>query len=115
MTLRGVLSALGRRWYFVLVGLLITAGGAWAALSITPPQYAARGLILLLFFASPMGMMVSLSFQVKGAEGASLTNYQRFFTDAEEDVSLIIGDASWEVIIPDEDSEPTPKEDGYAD
>lgn len=48
MTLRGVLSALGRRWYFVLVGLLITAGGAWAALSITPPQYAARGLILLL-------------------------------------------------------------------
>lgn len=48
MTLNGVLGALGRRWYFVLVGLLITAAAAWVALSITPPQYAARGLILLL-------------------------------------------------------------------
>lgn len=39
------------------------------------------GLILLLFFAIPMGMMVGLSFQSKGAEGASLANYGRFFTD----------------------------------
>lgn len=48
MTLKGVLSALGRRWYFVLVGLLITVGAAWVAFSVMPPQYAARGLILLL-------------------------------------------------------------------
>ncbi|MGA7147679.1 MAG: hypothetical protein WBX17_04215 [Microbacterium sp.] len=48
MTLKGVLSALGRRWYLVLIGLLITAGAAWFAFSVTPAQYAARGLILLL-------------------------------------------------------------------
>ncbi|MBW4652571.1 MAG: ABC transporter permease [Kaiparowitsia implicata GSE-PSE-MK54-09C] len=39
------------------------------------------GLILLLFFAIPMGMMMGLSFQPKGAEAASLANYGRFFTD----------------------------------
>lgn len=39
------------------------------------------GLILLLFFAIPMGMMVGLSFQPKGASGTSIANYQRFFTD----------------------------------
>ncbi|MDB5536760.1 MAG: spermidine/putrescine transporter permease protein [Devosia sp.] len=39
------------------------------------------GLILLLFFAIPMGMMVGLSFQPKGALGASLANYERFFND----------------------------------
>lgn len=39
------------------------------------------GLILMLFFAIPMGMMVGLSFQPKGASGASLANYGRFFTD----------------------------------
>ncbi|WP_354043806.1 ABC transporter permease [Devosia sp. UYZn731] len=38
-------------------------------------------LILLLFFAIPMGMMVGLSFQPKGASGASLANYERFFND----------------------------------
>ena len=39
------------------------------------------GLILMVFFAIPMGMMMGLSFQPKGAEGASLANYGRFFTD----------------------------------
>jgi putative spermidine/putrescine transport system permease protein len=38
-------------------------------------------LILMLFFAIPMGMMVGLSFQPKGVPGASLANYERFFTD----------------------------------
>ena len=38
-------------------------------------------LILMLFFAIPMGMMVGLSFQPKGAAGASLASYERFFTD----------------------------------
>jgi putative spermidine/putrescine transport system permease protein len=39
------------------------------------------GLILLVFFAIPMGMMVGLSFQPKGAAGPSLASYERFFTD----------------------------------
>lgn len=45
-------------------------------LPLLPP-----GLILMVFFAIPMGMMMGLSFQPKGASGASLANYGRFFTD----------------------------------
>jgi putative spermidine/putrescine transport system permease protein len=45
-------------------------------LPLLPP-----GFILLLFFAIPMGMMMGLSFQPKGALGASAANYERFFTD----------------------------------
>jgi putative spermidine/putrescine transport system permease protein len=39
------------------------------------------GLILMVFFAIPMGMMVGLSFQPKDVSGVSLASYQRFFTD----------------------------------
>ncbi|HTN60532.1 MAG TPA: ABC transporter permease [Devosia sp.] len=39
------------------------------------------GVILLVFFAIPMGMMVGLSFQPKRASSPSLANYARFFTD----------------------------------
>lgn len=54
---------------------------AWASqlrqyVPILPPI-----LLLLIFFAVPMGMMVGLSFQPKGATGASAESYQRFFTD----------------------------------
>lgn len=45
-------------------------------LPLLPPS-----LILLLFFAIPMGMMIGLSFQPKGADSASLASYERFFTD----------------------------------
>lgn len=38
-------------------------------------------LVLLLFFAIPMGMMVGLSFQANAALGPSLASYERFFTD----------------------------------
>jgi type VI secretion system secreted protein VgrG len=36
----------------------------------------------------------------------------RVFTDTSEDLTVIVGDASWEVIVPDE-SEPSPKGDVY--
>ncbi|WP_295122199.1 hypothetical protein [uncultured Leifsonia sp.] len=45
---RDVLRALGRRWYVLVAGLLITAGLAVGAYRITPPNYTASGLILLL-------------------------------------------------------------------
>lgn len=63
------------------------------ALQIEPgrPKWASRlrpyipllppGLILLLFFSLPMGMMLGLSVQPNQAAGVSLANYQRFFTD----------------------------------
>ena len=43
-----VIRALGRRWYVVLVGLLLTAGLVFGAYKASPPEYNARALVLLL-------------------------------------------------------------------
>lgn len=43
-----VMRALGRRWYVIAVGLLMTIGLAYGAYATTPPEYTARGLVLLL-------------------------------------------------------------------
>ncbi|MCT9818990.1 hypothetical protein N3K63_01680 [Microbacterium sp. W1N] len=43
-----VFRALGRRWYVVVVGLLMTGALAYGAYTLTPTQYTSRGLILLL-------------------------------------------------------------------
>lgn len=48
MGLREVLGALGRRWYILFIGLALTAGGAWYVPQVSPPDYTARGLVLLL-------------------------------------------------------------------
>ncbi|WP_158866141.1 hypothetical protein [Leifsonia sp. AG29] len=45
---RDVIRALGRRWYVIVVGLLVTVGLAWGAYRITPPTYTSSALILLL-------------------------------------------------------------------
>ncbi|UXN67906.1 ABC transporter permease (plasmid) [Devosia neptuniae] len=45
-------------------------------LPLLPPT-----LLLLVFFAIPMGMMVGLSFHPQGGSTASLASYERFFTD----------------------------------
>ncbi|SIN90827.1 hypothetical protein SAMN05443544_1785 [Agromyces cerinus subsp. cerinus] len=42
------LRAMGRRWYVLIVGLIATAGLGYAAVAMTPPEYTARGLVLLL-------------------------------------------------------------------
>lgn len=45
---RDVLVALGRRWYIVVLGFALTAGAAWYVYDANPPEYSARGLVLLL-------------------------------------------------------------------
>jgi putative spermidine/putrescine transport system permease protein len=45
-------------------------------LPLFPPS-----LILLIFFAIPMGMMIGLSFQQQGSTVPTLATYQRFFSD----------------------------------
>ena len=44
----GVLRALGRRWYVVALGLVLTAAATWVVLSASPPDHSARALVLLL-------------------------------------------------------------------
>lgn len=48
MAFSRVIGALKRRWYIVVVGLIVTGGIAWAVPQISPPEYTARGLVLLL-------------------------------------------------------------------
>lgn len=48
MTFGGLLGALRRRWYIVLVGVLATAGLGVGVFTVVPTEYTARGLILLL-------------------------------------------------------------------
>ncbi|WP_426516468.1 hypothetical protein ACPPVQ_17870 [Diaminobutyricibacter sp. McL0618] len=52
---RDVMRALGRRWYVLVAGLLMTVGLAYGAYQITPPNYTASGLVLLLPSTSAVG------------------------------------------------------------
>ncbi|NEN04798.1 hypothetical protein G3T36_02840 [Diaminobutyricibacter tongyongensis] len=53
---RDVIRALGRRWYVLVAGLLMTAGLAYGAYRIAPPSYTASGLVLLLPSTSTVGL-----------------------------------------------------------
>ena len=48
MGIREIFGALGRRWYVVALGVLLTLGAGWQVYQITPPEYTARSLTLLL-------------------------------------------------------------------
>jgi len=50
-----VIRALGRRWYVVLIGAIATAALTVGAYVTTPPEYNARGLVLLLPAPSVVG------------------------------------------------------------
>ncbi len=43
-----VFRVIARRWYVVLLGLLLTAGLAFGAMLTTPSEFKSRALILLL-------------------------------------------------------------------
>ena len=63
-----VLRALGRRWYVVIVGLLATGGLAYGALVTSPPEYHARGLVLLLPSQAAVGKGGNPFLQLSGLE-----------------------------------------------
>jgi hypothetical protein len=50
-----VIRVLGRRWYFVVLGAMLTAGLAVAAYISTPAEYNARALVVLLPSGSAVG------------------------------------------------------------
>ena len=63
-----VLRALGRRWYVVLVGLLLTAGMVYGAYKASPPEYNARALVLLLPSQAEVGKRGNPFLQLTGLE-----------------------------------------------
>ena len=52
---RDVMRALGRRWYVLVAGLLMTVGLAYGAYQVTPANYTASSLVLLLPSTSAVG------------------------------------------------------------
>ncbi|MFI2753389.1 hypothetical protein ACGIF2_08140 [Cellulomonas sp. P22] len=48
MEITALVAALLRRWYVVVLGLLVTAGLGFAAFTAAPPTYSAAGSVLLL-------------------------------------------------------------------
>lgn len=48
MVLSDVLGPIRRRWYILLVGLILAATAGWATALAAPAQYTARGLVILL-------------------------------------------------------------------
>jgi hypothetical protein len=50
------MRAIRRRWYVVLVGLVATGMLGYAAYAVSPPEYKARGLVVLLPSASTVGL-----------------------------------------------------------
>lgn len=48
MSFTSLLDALMRRWYIVLVGVVLTGALGWGAAMITPVEYSARGLVMLV-------------------------------------------------------------------
>lgn len=48
MSFASLLGAIARRWHIVALGLLLTGGLAFWAASVAPPQYAARGLVMVM-------------------------------------------------------------------
>lgn len=48
MSWRDMFAALARRWYVVLLGFMLTAGLVALVPKVAPPEYTARGLVLLL-------------------------------------------------------------------
>lgn len=48
MGIQEIFGAMGRRWYVVVVGVLVTLGAGWQIYQSTPPEYTARSLVLFL-------------------------------------------------------------------
>ena len=63
-----VMRALGRRWYVVLAGLLLTAGLVFGAYKASPPEYNARALVLVIPSKAGLGKGGNPLLQLTGLE-----------------------------------------------
>ena len=97
-----VLRALARRWYVVLVGLLLTSGLAFGAFRASPPDYYARGLVLLLPSQSAVGKGGNPFLQLSGLEQPAGILVAYFSSaPAREEVQALSPTAEYQVGIED--------------
>lgn len=95
-----VIRALKRRWYVLIAGLLLTAGLAYGAYSSTPPEYTARGLVLLLPSQASVGTGGNPFLNLSGLEQpASIVAAYFASTTARDDIAQRAPDADFEVLI----------------
>ncbi len=95
-----VLRTLGRRWYVVLVGLLLTAGMVFGASAASPPKYDARALVLLLPSKADVGRGGNPLLQLSGLEQpASILAAYFSSAPARDDVAQLSSTAEYEVAI----------------
>ena len=97
-----VLRALGRRWYVVVIGLLLTAGLVFGAYRASPPEYNARALVLLLPPRADVGKGGNPFLLLSGLEQpAGILAAYFSSANARSDVEAISPTAEYEVGIDD--------------
>lgn len=95
-----VMRAIGRRWYVALVGLILTAGLVFGAYTVSPPEYNARALVLLLPSKTDVGPGGNPFLQLSGLEQpASILAAYFSSAPSREDVKAQASTASYEVAL----------------
>lgn len=96
--LLNVIRVIARRWYVVLLGLLLTAGLAFGAMLTTPAEFKSRALLLLLPSEEAVGEGGNPFLALSGLEQpASLVTAYFTSTAAQEAVAERSGTASYVV------------------
>lgn len=99
MVLRDVASALRRRWYLTVVGLLATAGLCLVTMRLVPPTYEATASVVLLPPASSVAAGGNPYLQLGGLEQvADVTARALSSQDAVARVAGMAPDGTYEVI-----------------
>jgi hypothetical protein len=97
-----VMRALGRRWYVVLAGLLLTAGLVFGAYKANPPEYNARALVLAIPSKASLGKGGNPLLQLSGLEQpASIVSAYFASEPALAEVARLSPTAEFEVALDD--------------
>ncbi|MGJ0391048.1 hypothetical protein [Microbacterium sp. CGR1] len=106
MGIQEIFGALGRRWYVVVVGVLVTLGAGWQLYQTTPPEYTARSLVLLLppqgDVTAPEAVGVNPFLELAGLDLTARVVIATYTSTAfEEELAEVSPDAEVEVNIDD--------------
>jgi hypothetical protein len=99
--LSDLLAALRRRWYAVIVGLLITAGLCVGAAKVAPAEYVAQSSIVLLPPATTVGTGGNPYLSLSGLQGAADVLARAMSGEAVSDVVAPAGGTATYTFEPD--------------